>query len=87
MWKKSKYFFYQEDRKRWQPLYSDEESEQNELVGKIRKSKKIKAKAIGISGYAKGEGWKKLKLMAETKVKNNPEKYNSIPKHKFPLRP
>ena len=40
----------------------------------------------GGSGYAKGEGWKRLKLRAETKVKNNPEKYSKIPKHKFPLR-
>ena len=40
----------------------------------------------GGSGYAKGEGWKRLKLRAETKVKNNPEKYSKIANHKFPLR-
>lgn len=83
----------QVDRNRWQPLYSDEESEQNELVGKVRKKRKITSKFVhnnlgeGGSGFAKGEGWKRLKLRAETKVKNNPEKYSSIPKHKFPLRP
>jgi len=37
--------------------------------------------------YPPGERWKRLKLMAETKVKNNPEKYSTIPKNKFPLRP
>ena len=30
--------------------------------------------------------WKRLQLMAETKVKNNPEKYSQIAMHKFPLR-
>ena len=34
----------------------------------------------------KGEGWKRLQIIAESRVKNDPEKYITYPTHKFPLR-
>eukprot|EP00088_Acartia_fossae_P055619 TRINITY_DN6455_c0_g1_i13.p1 TRINITY_DN6455_c0_g1~~TRINITY_DN6455_c0_g1_i13.p1 ORF type:complete len:266 (-),score=41.35 TRINITY_DN6455_c0_g1_i13:164-961(-) len=89
----------EEQRQQWEPLYSDEESDQIEVKAKKRK-KAPKSKASRLvqtvngttfaedgSMYAKGERWKRLKLIAETKVKNDPEKYSSIRKDYFPLRP
>jgi hypothetical protein len=79
------------DRAHWQPVYSDEEGEGVEVEKKKRKKKEYKGNINFRSGegthFPPGERWKRLKLMAETKVKNNPEKYASIPIHKFPLRP
>jgi len=83
----------QVERQNWENLYSDEESETLELSTNKKTKRKKKNKSLDIcqakdgSQYTKGERWKRLKLMAETKVKNNPEKYNSIPKNKFPLKP
>lgn len=83
----------QVDRQNWENVYSDEESKTVELVANKRTNKKKKKTFNNIcqakdgSHYTKGERWKRLKLMSETRVKNNPEKYSSIPKHKFPLRP
>jgi len=37
-------------------------------------------------GSKPGERWKRLQLLAETRKKNNPEKYSQIAMHKFPLR-
>jgi hypothetical protein len=34
----------------------------------------------------KGEGWKRLQIIAESRMKNDPEKYITYPTHKFPLR-
>jgi len=80
-------------RSRWKPVYSDDESEGVEYKRKRRKGRpqtksKNHSRAVEIAGceYKPGERWKRLKLIAETKVKNNPEKYATIPKHKFPLR-
>merc|ERR1719402_1960421 len=36
--------------------------------------------------HVPGEGWKRLQLRAETRVKNFPEQYVTYPQHKFPLR-
>jgi len=33
-----------------------------------------------------GERWKRLQIIAESRVKNDPEKYITYPTHKFPLR-
>jgi len=36
--------------------------------------------------HNKGERWKRLQMMHETKMKNNQEHYGSFPNHMFPLR-
>jgi len=36
--------------------------------------------------HNKGERWKRLQMMHETKMKNNQEHYGSYPNHMFPLR-
>jgi len=80
-------------RNHWKPVYSDDESEGVEYKRKKRKGRpQIQSnnhtRPVEIAGceYRPGERWKRLKLIAETKVKNNPEKYASIKMHKFPLR-
>ena len=34
----------------------------------------------------KGQGWKRLQMIAESRVNTNPEKLNQYPAHKFPLK-
>merc|ERR1711915_912823 len=92
----------QAQRNTWQSVYSDEEDETDieSALSRNRKRKETTSSSSSSScststltrpfldgpQFEKGERWKRLKIMAETKVKNNPEKYASIPKHKFPLR-
>merc|ERR1711915_727433 len=89
----------QAQRNTWQSVYSDEEDE-TDIESALSRNRKRKETTSSSScststltrpfldgpQFEKGERWKRLKIMAETKVKNNPEKYASIPKHKFPLR-
>ena len=34
----------------------------------------------------KGEGWKRLQLIAQSRVNTDPDKVNQYPSHKFPLK-
>ena len=34
----------------------------------------------------KGEGWKRLQMIAQSRVNTDPDKANQYPAHKFPLR-
>jgi len=77
------------ERRRWKPVYSDEEGQGVELKNRKRKKKQLifpRHRAVK-EGSVPGEGWKRLRDRAESKRKYNSEKYgSSYPKHKFPLR-
>jgi len=77
------------ERRRWKPVYSDEEGEGVELKNRKRKKKQLlfpRHRSVK-EGSVPGEGWKRLRDRAESKRKYNSEKYgSSYPKHKFPLR-
>ena len=34
----------------------------------------------------KGEGWKRLQMIAQSRVNTDPDKINQYPSHKFPLK-
>ena len=34
----------------------------------------------------KGDGWKRLQLIAQSRVNTDPDKVNQYPSHKFPLK-
>jgi len=82
----------EQERNQWQPLYSDEEEDGGiELKERVRKKQKIVIPSNSSSAgegpqFLPGERWKRLQIIAETKVKSNPEKYNSIPIYHFPLK-
>merc|ERR1711892_1056368 len=56
------------------------------VINEVKKANK-KPEEEEVKVYAKkGEGWKRLQIIAESRVKNDPEKYITYPTHKFPLR-
>jgi len=56
------------------------------VINEVKKANK-KPEEEDVKVYAKkGEGWKRLQIIAESRVKNDPEKYITYPTHKFPLR-
>jgi len=90
------------ERKRWEAVYSDDEGEGAETAEVVkdmaRRKKNITEVVAEVTCkkkpeedenlfQGKGERWKRLQMMSETRVKNNPEKYGGdFPNHKFPLR-
>jgi len=87
-------------QKDWEPVYSDDEGTGAEDAAVFKRAKKRavvmkdlekesvkpmnRIERILPEGHVPGEGWKRLQLMAETRVKNFPEKYTTFPVHKFP---
>jgi len=92
----------EEERKKWDAAWSDDEGEgaESEAVFKDQKRRETVLQAVidevkkankkpveEVKSFAKkGEGWKRLQIIAESRVKNDPEKYITYPSHKFPLR-
>jgi len=92
----------EEERKKWDAVWSDDEGEgaETEAVFKDQKRRESVLQAVidevkkankkpteETKSFAKkGEGWKRLQIIAESRVKNDPEKYVTYPSHKFPLR-
>jgi len=89
-----------EQQKVWEPVYSDDEGNGAEDAA-VHKDLKRRAKVMkevakevvpapankpSENNSAPGEGWKRLQMRAETRVKNFPELYQTYPIHKFPLR-
>eukprot|EP00092_Neocalanus_flemingeri_P014107 GFUD01015216.1.p1 GENE.GFUD01015216.1~~GFUD01015216.1.p1 ORF type:complete len:279 (+),score=111.96 GFUD01015216.1:42-878(+) len=92
----------EDERKKWDAVWSDDEGEgaETEAVFKDQKRKVNVLQAV-IDEVAKankkpeedvkvhtkqGERWKRLQIIAESRVNNDPEKYITYPTHKFPLR-
>jgi len=92
----------EEERKKWDAAWSDDEGEgaESEAVFKDQKRRETVLQAVidevkkankkpveEVKSFTKkGEGWKRLQIIAESRVKNDPEKYITYPSHKFPLR-
>ena len=58
------------------------------VIAEVEKSnKKSEEGDSKLDKYTKkGEGWKRLQLIAESRVNTDPEQLNKFPSHKFPLR-
>lgn len=92
----------EDERKKWDAAWSDDEGEgaESEAVCKDQKRRVNVLQAVidevkkantkpeeDVKQFTKkGEGWKRLQIIAETRVKSDPEKYITYPTHKFPLR-
>jgi len=95
----------EEERKRWDGVYSDEEGDGAEteaifqdqkrrndvlqaVLDEVQKTnKKAEEGDSKLDKYTKkGEGWKRLQLIAQSRVNTDPDKVNQYPAHKFPLR-
>merc|ERR550519_1424714 len=94
----------EDERKKWDVAWSDDEGEgaETDAVFNDKKRRKNVLQAVidevakvykkpeedsKLDKYTKkGEGWKRLQIIAESRVNNDPENYNSFPSHKFPLR-
>jgi len=95
----------EEERKKWDAVWSDDEGEgaESEAVYKDQKrrasvlqavidevkktNKKPEEEDKKMYHSKKGEGWKRLQIIAESRAQNDPDKYGSTyPSHKFPLR-
>jgi len=95
----------EEERKRWDGVYSDEEGEgaeteaifqdqkrRNDVLQAVldevqKKNKSAEEGDSKLDKYTKkGEGWKRLQLIAQSRVNTDPDKVNQYPSHKFPLR-
>lgn len=88
------------ERKTWEAVYSDDEGAGAETEAVVRdlerRKKNIEAVVKEVikkpeenenqNTVVAGERWKRLQMIAETRVKNDPEKYTTYPTHKFPLR-
>merc|ERR1719187_127185 len=89
----------EQQQKVWDPVYSDDEGTGAEDAA-VHKDLGRRAKVMNEvvkevlpapankkdENHVPGEGWKRLQLRAETRVKNFPEQYVTYPQHKFPLR-
>jgi len=94
----------EEERKKWDAVWSDDEGEGAEseavckdqkrrvnvlqaVIDEVKKANKKPEEESKVQQFTKkGEGWKRLQIIAESRVKNDPEKYITYPTHKFPLR-
>jgi len=57
------------------------------VIDEVKKANKKPEEDSKVQQFTKkGEGWKRLQIIAESRVKNDPEKYITYPTHKFPLR-
>ena len=94
----------EEERKRWDGVWSDEEGEGAEteaifkdqkrrndvlqaVIDEVQKTNKKDEESKLDKYNKKGEGWKRLQLIAESRVHtSDPDQLNKYPNHKFPLR-
>ena len=57
------------------------------VIDEVEKSNKKDEGDSKLDKYTKkGEGWKRLQLIAESRVNTDPDQVNKYPSHKFPLR-
>ena len=57
------------------------------VIDEVEKSNKKDDGDSKLDKYTKkGEGWKRLQLIAESRVNTDPDQLNKYPNHKFPLR-
>jgi len=95
----------EEERKRWDGVYSDEEGDgaeteavfkdqrrRNDVIQAVldevtKTNKKAEEGDTNLEKYnKKGEGWKRLQMIAQSRVNTDPDKINQYPSHKFPLK-
>ena len=74
-----------------QAIFHDQKRRNDVLQAVINEVEKTNKKSeegdSKLDKYAKkGQGWKRLQMIAESRVNTDPEQLNKYPAHKFPLK-